>query len=209
MRFACFIVLLTGIAAVAQPPPVLVPKEPEPRYGVASKLKAYPQASAKEVLASAIEAIEKRETTYLAAHLLDPGFVDARVTERGKTLEPAVEVELTRLRDFQYANPDRFAPSDRLPLDRLKFLAAIIELSRARGFKLFAADVADKLRDDPDTLRDFKKILREGTFADEGAGTRAEHPTVKYKALYFKKVGDRWFLENRQSDESAKKELKE
>jgi hypothetical protein len=64
--------------------------------------------------------------------------------------------------------------------------------------------VEQKMRDDPQALKDMKKILRAGTFSDEGAGAKATNPAVKDSAIYFKKIGDRWYLENRQADETKK-----
>lgn len=51
----------------------------EPRYGVAPDLKAYPQSTAKETLASVLKAIEAKRVDYLTAQLADPAFVDDRV----------------------------------------------------------------------------------------------------------------------------------
>ena|SRR3984957_14083008 len=205
MRCAFAIVLLSAIAALAHDdtPPIII-KEPEPRFGVPAKLKIYPQNTAKKVLESAIEAVDKGDYPYLVAHLLDPGFIELKLSDRAKQYEAPLEVELTRLRDFQYANPDRYRPEDRLPLDKKEFAAVIIERSRQKAFKQLALDVEQKLRDDPQSLKDMKKILRGGTFSDEGAGAKAVNPQVKESALYFKKIGDRWFLENRQADETKK-----
>jgi hypothetical protein len=204
MRFAFALVLLSGIIVLADDEtPQLILKEPEPRYGVAAKLKIYPQTTAKKALESAIDACDKGDYAYLLAHLLDPGFVEVRLTERAKQFEAQVEIDLSRLRDFQYANPDRFKPEDRLPLDKKKFAAVIVEQSRERAFKQLIRDVEQKLRDDPQSLKDMKKILR-GTFTDEGGGVKAVNPTVKDSALYFKKIGDRWYIENRQADDAKK-----
>jgi hypothetical protein len=207
MRVALFL-LLCGLTAAAQEPPPQAIKEAEPRYGIPVKLKIYPQATAKQALESVIEACEKDDFGYLVAHLLDPAFVDQRVADRARPLEAAIEVELTKLRDFQYANPDRVDFANRLPLDRNQFLAVVIEKSRERGGRLFTRDVETKLRDDPQALKDLKKILRDGTFTDEPGGAKAVHPMVKDKAVYFKKIGERWFVENRQAEET-KKETKE
>jgi hypothetical protein len=49
------------------------------RYAIAVDLKAYPQGSAKETLASALKAIEAKRVDYLTAQLADPAFVDDRV----------------------------------------------------------------------------------------------------------------------------------
>jgi hypothetical protein len=209
MRLACALVLLVGTIALAQePPPPIIPKEPPPRYGVPSKSKTYPQTSPKRVLESALEAIDNGEFTYLTAHLLDPTFVDARIVERAKNFEAVANRELTMLRDLQQANADRIAPEDRLPLDRAQFHAVVIARSRERAFAQIARDLDEKLRDDPQSLRDLRRIWRAGTFTDEGAGAKAVHPTVKDRAVFFKRSGDRWFLENRM-EETARKEVKD
>jgi hypothetical protein len=206
MRLAFAFVLLSGFPLLAQEPLPSLPKEPEPRFGLPPKLKIYPQATAKKVLESAIEACEKGDYAYLLAHLLDPKFVDLRITDRAKQFEVPVEVELIRLRDYQYANPDKFAPSERLPIDKSAFLDLIVAQSRERAFKQLVRDIAEKMRDDPQSLKDMKKIFNDGTFTDEGNVTKAVHITVKDRALYFKKIGDHWFLENRQEEEPRKEQ---
>ena len=49
------------------------------RFGIAFDAKAYPQATAKEALASVLKAIDDKKIDYLVAHLADPTFVDDRV----------------------------------------------------------------------------------------------------------------------------------
>jgi len=207
MRFVSVAALLVASATFAwtQPPPKAIDKTPKPRFGIAYKEKAYPQDTPKKALASAIEAIDRGETSYLLAHLLDPGFVDFSLGERAKQFEAPVELELTRLRDFQLANRDRFEPEDRVPTDKEQFKALILERSRERAFRQLIRDVEAKLLNDPLSLKDLRKILRAGQFADEAGGARGTHPDVKDRAVYLKKIGDRWFLENRQ-EEIPKKE---
>src|SRR5688572_24835741 len=102
MRLVLALGLLASSAVLAQDPKAPAgPEEVKPRFGVAPKLKTYPQNTAKKALASAIEAIEKPELPYLLAHLIDEGFVELRLTERAKQHEATTEVELSRLRDFQ------------------------------------------------------------------------------------------------------------
>jgi hypothetical protein len=198
MRPVFALAVLAGSVALAQDPGP--PRDPDPRFGVKAKVKSYPQDTAKKALRSAIEAAEAGEYAYLVAHLLDPAFVNQRLADRAKQFETGVELELANLRDFQIRNPDRFAPEDRLPADRARFNALVVQRSRERAFKQLANDVSDKLRDDPQALRDLKKILREGTFEDTPTGAKATHPDVKDQALFFRKIDDRWFLENRQED---------
>jgi len=203
--FALALAVTTTTLARTQPPPKELDKTPRARFGVAYKGKNYPQETPQKVLASAVEALEKGDTAYLIAHLLDPGFIELRLSDRARQFEATVAVELSRLRDFQLANRERIAPEDRLPADKAQFNALIIERSRLRAFRQLIRDIDEKLLDDPQSMRDLRKILRDGTFTEEPGGARGAHPDVKDRALYFKKIGDRWFLENRQ-EEIPKKE---
>ena len=203
-----FFVLLLFVAssslARTQPPPKPIDKTPQPRYGVAVKLKTYPQDTPRKALASAVDAVEKGDTAYLVAHLLDPGFIEFRLSERAKQFEANVELDLARQRDFQLANRDKFAPEDRLPTDRPLFEALIQDRSRQLAFRQLIRDVEDKLLDDPQAMKDLRKIMRDGVYTDEPGGTRATHPDVKNKVLILRKIDDRYFLENRQEDTSKR-----
>jgi hypothetical protein len=190
-------VLLAACGLVAAQPA----KEPEARYGVSAKPKLYPQGTPKEALKSAVGLIDKGDYAYLVAHLLDPKFVDQRVADRAKLFEAAVEAELAKLRDFQRANPDAVTRENRVPQDPKEFRDFAAVRARDRAFRQFAKDVEQKLADDPQALRDIRRILREGKFADADMAATATHPEVKGRTLYFKKIDDRWFLENRQADE--------
>ena len=203
--FALLLLVTTTTLARTQPPPKPIDKTPKPRYGVAVKLKTYPQDTPRKALVSAVDAVEKGDTAYLVAHLLDPGFVDLRLNDRVKQFEANVELELSQQRDFQLANRDRFAPEDRLPTDRAKFEALIQDRSRQLAFRQLIRDVEDKLLNDPQAVKDLRKIMRDGVFSDEPGGSKAGHPDVKDRVLHFRKIDDRYFLENRQ-DEAPKKE---
>lgn len=206
MRLLFAFTLLAGSVALAQEPKAPdLPEQPQPRYGVPPRLKNYPQTTAKKALASAIEAVEKPDLPYLVAHLLDPGYVELRLTERAKQYEAGTEVELARLRDFQTRNPEKFRPEDRLPVDRAKFRALVSERSREQAFKQLVKDVEDKLLDDPQSLRDLKKMFRAGTVEDTATGAKMTHPDIKDRALFFRKIGDRWYLENQHEEAPAPK----
>lgn len=202
MRLAFSLILLAGLTSFAQQSD---PASLDLRFGISRKKEAYPQDTAKKALKSAVEACERSDIAYLLAHLLDPAFVEQRLAERAEQFAPGVERELANLRDFQNANPDKFQPADRVPKDRVKFQERVVQVSRERAFKQLVRDVEQKLLDDPQSLRDMKKILRDGMFTDEpGGGAKASHPDIKDRAVYFKKIGDRWFLENRQEEEPKK-----
>jgi hypothetical protein len=208
MRHVFSLAVLAGATALAagQPPDKKdpdLPRDPDPRYGLAAKLKTYPQETAKKALGSALEAAAKADVAYLVAHLLDPAFVDGRVADRAKQFEAAVEAELTKQRDFQLKNPEKVEPDDRLPVDRAGFAALVAARSRERAFKQLVRDVEAKLLDDPQALKDLRKLFRDGTVADAADGAKLTHPDVKDRALFFRKADGRYFLENRHEDAPA------
>lgn len=195
---AAVLVLSTFALTAAQPP-----KPVEPRYGVKHRDKAYPQATPKAALKSALDAIDDADFPYLVAHIMDPKFVDGAVIDRQKQLIPAVEGELAQLRDFQRANPERVDAENRVPLDPVQFRAAAAEKARERAFKQLVREVTAKLAEDAETLKALRRLYREGTFT-EGDPATVSHPDVKNRTLFFKKLGDRWVLENRQVEEPKK-----
>ncbi len=205
MRIATTLGLLFASGALASQDPALIPT-PDPRFGVAAKIKQYPQGTAKQVLRSAIDASDRGNFAYLLAHLLDPAFVDARLIDRARQFEGQLEDELARLRDYQLRNKDKFPPENRLPTNRIELNRLVVERSRERAFQQLTKDVQQKFLNDPQSLKELKKILREGTFSDEPDGSaKATHPEIRNRAVYFRKIDERWFLENRQ-DEPPKKD---
>jgi hypothetical protein len=211
MRLILAFTLLAGLAALArtQPPPKDIDTTPQPRFGIPVKLKAYPQETAKKSLGSVVEAIEKGDTAYMIAHLLDPAFVELRISDRAKQLAPTVEVELATLRDLQIRNPESVRREDRLPTDRVLFDQLVAQRSRERAFRQLVRDMNDKMLNDPVAIKEIRKIFLHGTIADDLVGAKATHPDVKDRALYLKKLGDRWFLENRQDDVPMKEPAKD
>jgi len=191
------------LLAAAQEAP-RAPADVPPRFGVPVRPKTYPQNTAKDALRSAIEAADKREFTYLLAHLMDPQFVNARLADRAKQMEPLVEVELARLREYQKANPDRVAREDRVPDEPNLFRAFAAREAGTRAFRQLVRDVADKLNDDPQAIKGLRRFLREGTFADVPNGVRVTLPDVKDRSVFLRQIGDWWFVENRQVEEGKK-----
>jgi hypothetical protein len=194
--FAVALLLAAGAMAAAQPP-----QAPQPRYGVKPRVKAYPQASPREALRSALAAADAADYAYLVAQLLDPKFVDAAVADRAKGFEGSAEIELAKLRDFQRANASKIAPEDRVPQDPREFRALAAAKARDLGFRHLVRDVAQKLGEDPQAVKDLGRILRDGSFAPAEAAATAAHPDVKNRTLFFKSIDGRWFLENRQAEE--------
>jgi hypothetical protein len=64
---------------------------PAKRYEIAADLKAYPQTTAKETLASVLKASEAKRVDYVLAQLADPEWVDHRVQTNGGSFAALVE----------------------------------------------------------------------------------------------------------------------
>jgi hypothetical protein len=177
-------------------------------YGVVTRLRAFPQDTPQAAVRSVITAIEKGEIDYLVAHLMEPAFVDARVEDRRQQLLGVVEDDLKRLRAQQQQAPERYDVSVRVPVDVTLFKEKVADESKRRAFAQVVRDVTDKLADDPQALRDLRRFARDGVFPAAGMGTTAKVtiPDVRDRAVFLKKVDDRWFLENRQTEAAEPKE---
>jgi len=188
------VLLATAAFAVAQPEVQPIP----PRYGVPALPDVFPQVSSKELLVSALRAVERGKFDYLAAHLLDPQFVDDRVGQRAVPLEGGVDRDLRAERASQRANPIATLPEYRIPDDPRLFDLAVRAEARNRAFKLVVKDIRDNLTEHPDHLNDFRKILREGQFVDAGDSASANVKDLKDRQMFFRRIEGRWFVENRQ-----------
>jgi len=202
MRIFFTFAILCGAAGLAwtQPPPPKKPIEVPPRFGVQHRPKVYPQATPKQALESVIAAADKGEFNYMLAHLLDPAFVERRLTERAKQFEPDVGRELIALREFQKQNPDRVVATARVPDDPVQFRAMIAEQARTRAYRQLVRDVQDKLSEDPESLKDLRRFYRSGTINEAGDTATIGLPDIRDRSVYLKKIGERWFVEDRQTD---------
>lgn len=193
------LLMLTGLTSllIAQ-----APADPQPaaeRFGVKYREKSYPQASPKETLGSVIEAASTGRMDYLVAHLLEPSFIDAKIAERRRLLEPAVEVELIEKRHQQRLRPFANDP-DRLPDDPQKFARIVEQIARQRALQRVMDEIRARLADDPESLKLLRRFYREGEFVVTEPTAKATLANVKDHAVYFRKLGERWFMENRYSD---------
>jgi hypothetical protein len=131
--------LLVLVAAGADAPPE--------RFGVAADLKAFPQATPQEALASVVKAAEAKRFDYVLAQLADPAWVDDRVKRP-------------------------FAGD-------------------------FAAAVEDARSQLGPAVRTLGKFVKDGKWSVEGDRATATLEEVKDRVVRLRKVGDRWFLEHR------------
>jgi len=194
------LILLAGLAvalapaAQAQPPAVV---EVEPRYGIPGNPRLFPQTDPKTTLASAVKAVESGRYDYLVAHLMDEKYVEGRIDDRARLVEPAVDAELRALRDRQKRDT-AFDKRLQLPDDPVQFNERVRQEARVRAFRQVVRDAEEKLTDDPTLVKELRRYLREGDFTAGTNAAAAALRDVKDRQVFFKKVGERWFIENRQ-----------
>ena len=189
---------LTTIFIAAQPAPKA--EEVLPRYDIVPLLKLYPQNTAKATLESAVKASEKGRHDYVAAFLLDPAFVDAESTSRGKAFLADAEADL-RIRRNQEKENSNIPRDKRLPDEPDLFQPFVDAEAQARGFRRFVSDMREKALDDPNGVKELRRYLREGTWEEGGETAKVTLRGVTDRAVYLKKIGTRWFVENKQVDE--------
>jgi hypothetical protein len=177
--------LFIASAAMAQDPPV------PPRFEVLHNVDLYKQGTPKDTLNSILGAIARERYDYLAAHLLDPEFVEARLA----TTQPYYE---------RIANEQIGATAAGRLLRPEDFQRRVREIGTRLNFRNLTEQIRQKLADEPDLIRDLKRLAREGEFKDAGDTSTVTHKDVRDRALYFKRIGGRWFLENRKEDRPVK-----
>lgn len=182
----------TGIAAAQ------FEEAPPARYGVTANPRVYPQTTPMDALAAAVRAIETDRLNYLAAHLMDPAFVDARVAERVPIVRPGADRELRAVREDQRRNPQSVSPRDRLPDEPPSFDAAVDARAAQLAFGLLVRDIRDTLADNPSHLKDLRRFARVEEIAANGDSAEMSLPTVKGRVVSFRKVGQRWFIRDQQ-----------
>lgn len=174
---------------------------PPPRYGVPPNLDLFPQDTPQAALSSAVKAVEKGRIDYLAAHLIDPKFIDDRVAERARLLEKEVAADLRALREAQARNPDVTLREDRVPADPKGFDEAVRREAARRAFRLIARDIRGTLDENPDHLRELGRFLREGQITDAGDTASAALRGGKDRQVYFRKADNRWYVLDRKQPE--------
>lgn len=168
-----------------------------PRYGVSPLIDLYEQGTPQETLNSAIRAIEKRRSNYLAAFLVDPTYVDGWVNRRINLLLPSVEKQLQAERaDQQRANVPQ---TEQLPINPIEFAAVAKERAKDVVFNQLAREIQASLTENPQRLALLRRFARSGTVDIQGNSATISLPDMPKQAVYLTLVGERWYIENRQT----------
>lgn len=193
-----FLLGVAPLTVVAQPPPSPATKGDDQRYGVRLNLRLYPQDTPKAALQSLLNALDKKQYAYAVAHLLDPATVDARLNERIMLFLDLAEKELHQERLHQLNTLVPFG--QRLPTEPQKWKELVVQRAREHAFRELVQQVQQRLEAEPHIPRSFAKILAAGQFTDTPSGVKASYPEVLEGAIYFRQIGSRWFIDNRQEE---------
>src|SRR5262245_6187996 len=110
--------------------PVTWAEQPVKRYGVEPDLKAYPQATPKQALASVIKAVEDKRIDYLVAQLADPEWVDAHVKDlHGGKFEPMVKETTAKMDELALKQLQRFAKDGVWDIDEKQTVVKLKDVS--------------------------------------------------------------------------------
>lgn len=179
---------LSTSVATAQPI-----REIPPQFDLFYNPDLYGQRSPREVLAATIAAIERERFDYIVAHLLDPAVVDRWLANNKEHFD--------RVAAEQVAG----SASGAL-LTGKELQVRIQDISGRLNVRNLASTMRKQAMEDPETLALMKRMVRDGMYQEAPDVASATLPDVKDRALYFKKIGDRWFLENRRTEKVGAKE---
>jgi len=72
------------------------------------------------------------------------------------------------------------------------------QVKESGSFEKFVAIVKAKWANDPESVKELRRFVSDGYWEETGDTAVAKLKDAKGRQVYFKRVGNRWFLENRQ-----------
>jgi hypothetical protein len=72
------------------------------------------------------------------------------------------------------------------------------------NFDELVRETTTKLSDNPGMLKDLRHFLKEGEWESGDGTARARVKDIKDRQIFMKRIGKRWYLENRQKPEAEK-----
>ena len=201
LLFALGALALVALGAPAQnPPPASAAQQAAAaladRYGVRVSPVAFPQKTVPEAITSLAKAVEKGRADYLAAHLVLPTLIDARVLERSKKLELGIDGQLRAKRDSERAAPPASVDAEtRVPLDAIGFQAEVERRAQAAAFVQVAQSIRTYLADKPAVARELREYALAGTVSEVGDTATVSRPGTQ-KLLRLVRLSERWFLDD-------------
>jgi hypothetical protein len=180
MRTLCTLMLGLTLAGPAAAQEFL--KSVPPRFDVLHNPDLYGQRTPKEALTSVIGAIERGRFDYVAAHLMVPLSIDARLAETREYFERVAAEQIA-------ASGQSLSGKDLQ--DRLRDVGGRLNVRN------LTAEMRRKFAEDRESLPDLKRMLRDATFEEAGETATGKVKDAPDRAVYFRLIDGRWFLDNR------------
>jgi hypothetical protein len=168
-------------------------KEVPPRFDILHNPDLYPQRTPQEALDSVLKAAAGNRYDYIVAHLLDPAYVESRLQTNQAYYERVAAEQIA-------------ASASGAALRGPELQNRVTDQATRMNVRQLSDSIRKKLADEPDNLKHMRRFLRDAEFKDAGETATAALKDVKDRTVYFKKVGDRWFIENRKEDRPPPKE---
>jgi hypothetical protein len=73
-------------------------------------------------------------------------------------------------------------------------------------FEELVRETTNKLADNPNSTKELQRFLKEGEWEAGDTSASVKLKDIKDRQVFFRKIGKRWYLENRQKPEPAKTE---
>src|SRR5207244_4109918 len=74
------------------------------------------------------------------------------------------------------------------------------------NFEALVKETSTHMVDNPAVVKELRRFLKDGKWKSFNATAEASLDEVKIRRVYFRKIGKRWFLEQRQLPEKKEKE---
>jgi hypothetical protein len=86
------------------------------------------------------------------------------------------------------------------------FVDERVKKVHAGSFDDFVKETTTKLNDNPAAVKEMTRFLKEAEWEGGETTAVARHKDIKDKEIFMKKIGTRWFLENKQKPEPKKED---
>lgn len=160
----------------------------ERSLGVRHNGEVYPQTSAREALGSFLRALDKERYDYIAAFLLDQAFVNEQLRVTAPFYEKAANEKVEK------------EGLEKKGFDEAGIRSRKRELAAQANFENLILRLKTKLAEDPEALKELRKVYRDGDFTEGADAAVVKHPDIKGRSLFFRNVSGRWYIENKMQE---------
>jgi hypothetical protein len=160
----------------------------ERQFGISLNSDFYPQDSPKNTMTSLIRALDKERYDYIVAHLLNPAYVDEQLRAAAPTFENEAREHVAR------EGLDKKGFTNEFIRERVRQLAA------QENFANLVRRVKATLEGSPESVKELRKLAREGEVIEGGESTSVKHKEIKDRALFMRNILGRWYLENKMQE---------